>query len=61
MLAGTAFAVVLIDDKCPGLIARLEALSNTRNGVCFALCWSMFVIECNVDLTAFIIHGGDDW
>ena len=57
MLASATLAVVLIDDKGPGLPTSLEALGYRRDRVGFCLGWAVFVVECDVDLPSFIIDG----
>lgn len=55
MLTGTAFTIVVVDNKGPGLITCPEPLGNPRNGIFLALLGAVLVVESNVYLTAFII------
>lgn len=55
MFTSTAFTIVVVDNKSPGLITCPEPLGNPWNGIFLALLGAVLVVESNVHLTAFII------
>ena len=60
MLSCASFAVVVIDDEGPWLIARLEALGYAGDSVRLALRWRVVVVERNIDFSTLIIDSCDD-
>jgi hypothetical protein len=59
VFTGAAFAVVLVDDERPGLVAGLETLRNARDGVSLRLRGIVLVVESDVDVSSLIIYGLD--
>ena len=56
MLTSTAFAIVVVDHQCPGLLAGLEALGNVGNGVRISLGGVVIMVESDVYVATFVVH-----
>ena len=59
MFARTAFSVIVIDDQGPRLTPRFESFGNSWNGVRWGLVGGMIVVECDIDIPAFIVSCSD--
>ena len=57
VFASAAFAIVVVYDEGPWLSTGLEALGYGGDGIRLRLCGGMLVIESDVDVSAFIVHG----
>lgn len=57
MLTRTPFTVVIVDHECPRLLAGLEALSNVGNCIRLRLGGVVVVVESNIHVATFVIHG----
>lgn len=57
MLTRTTFAVVLVNDQSPWLLASFEALCDVRDRVRLALGRRVVVIKCYIDVSPFVIRG----
>jgi hypothetical protein len=57
VFTGAAFAVVFVDDKCPGLVAGLETLRDARDGVSLRLRGIVLVVESDVYVSSLVVHG----
>jgi hypothetical protein len=57
VFTGAAFAVVLVDNERPGLVAGLETLRNARDGVSLCLRGIVLVVESDVYVSSLVVHG----
>ena len=57
VFASAAFAIVVVYDEGPWLSTGLEALGYGGDGIRLKLCSGLLVIESDVDVSAFIVHG----
>ena len=60
VLARTAFAVVVVDDQSPRLVARLEALRHRGDCVRLRFVCTVLVVERNIHVAAFVVDSSDD-
>jgi hypothetical protein len=56
MLTGTTFAIIVINDQSPRLIASFEPFCDCGNGVGLGLASGMIMVECNIHTAPFVIH-----
>jgi hypothetical protein len=56
MLTGTAFAIIVVNDQSPRLIASFKAFCDCRNGVNLSLASGPIMVECNIHVAPFVVH-----